>query len=394
MEHGVQHNSPPRRRKPKPPGIATATVSPRRALRGLQESLLAAAWLCLAGIVGLSGCARSSPSHTGRTPNESTSATSPRSEPSAATSSAASPSRAAPSTQTAPPLAPSTDVPCDPFACLRFPTAAAALRHVLETDSPEVLGIGESHARAETEHIPSATARFTDELLPVIADRSHALVVELLAPPSDCRPETRERVDQEERAITEGQASANQNQYLRLGHEAKRLGVTPYILRATCGDLDAIAAAGEEGVLVMMETIARLTTQEVQRLLARRPPERAQAMVLAYGGALHNDLAPRSGREGWSYGPHLQELTGGSYTELDLIVPEHIQDTDSWRAQPWYDAVPPLTSAGSVLLQVAPRRWVLFLSTSPPDSPPSEPRSSEPRPAEPRSDSQEPAQEL
>lgn len=293
---------------------------------------------------------------------------------------AASKAGPAPHDALAPPVVPPVVEPCDPFTCLRFPTAAAALLHVLELDAPEALGVGESHARAQSEHIASATARFTSELLPAIAERSEALVVELLAPPSDCRRETRERVAQEEREITEGQASTNQNQFLQLGHEAKRLGVTPYILRATCDDLDAIAAAGEEGVLVIMETIAHLTVQEVERLLARRPPERARHMVLAYGGALHNDLAPRPGRERWSYGPRLQELTGGSYTELDLIVPEHIQDTDSWRAQPWYDSVPALSPESSVLLQIAPRRWVLFLSAS--------------RPAEPRSGSQEPAQEL
>ena len=255
--------------------------------------------------------------------------------------------------------------PCGAFICRRFPSAAAALLHVLDVDRPRVLGVGESHTRAGTEAIASATSRFAHELLPAISERTSDLVVELLAPPSGCAPDTTEQVEREERQITQGQAAGNQHQFVALGHRAREVGVVPYILRARCEDLDAVAQAGDEGVLVLMETIARLTTQEVDRLLARQPLG-DERMVVAYGGALHNDPNPRPGRESWSYGPKLAARTEGRYTAVDLIVPEHIQDTDAWRAFPWYDAVPPLTDDGCVLLEVAPRSWVLFFPTNVP----------------------------
>lgn len=279
--------------------------------------------------------------------------------PSETPATSASPANAPGAAPAAPPAegAP-TPVPCGPFACLRFPTAAEAFDHVLHKDAPRVLGIGESHALAH-HTVPSATARFTADLLPRLPQGGADVVVELLAPPSDCRTEAKEQARREERAITEGQAESNQNEFVALGHASRRVGIVPYILRATCQDVEAIAAAGDEGVLVIMETIARLTALEVERLLSRASPDKPR-MVVAYGGALHNDPAPRPGRETWSYGPRVRELTGGHYTALDLIVPEHIGDSDSWRAQPWYDALPELDEQSAVLLELEPRNWVLF----------------------------------
>lgn len=309
--------------------------------------------------VMLNACTPSSPPSSVATPAPPPSA-SPKTDESV---SAPHPSATGPSSSSSAP----PPEPCGAFTCRRFPNAAPALLYVLEVDRPRALGVGESHALAGTEAIASATSRFAHELLPAIAERTSDLVVELVMPPSNCAPDTTQQVEREEREITQGQAASNQNQFVELGHRARAVGVVPYILHARCEDLDAIARAGDEGVLVLMETIARLTIREVDRLLARQPPG-DERMVVAYGGALHNDVNPRPGRERWSYGPELAARTQGRYTAIDLIVPEHIQDTDSWRAFPWYDAVPPLTDDGCVLLELAPRSWVLFFPTNVPAS--------------------------
>jgi hypothetical protein len=231
-------------------------------------------------------------------------------------------------------------------------------------DVPRALGVGESHALAHHGRIESATTRFGRDLLPRLAPRTRALVVELLAPPTNCAPQTTQEVQREERKITQGQASTNQNEFVALGHRARELGITPYVLRASCADLDAIGRAGDDGVLVMMETIARRTTLEFERHLGSGDSN-APPLAVAYGGALHNDLAPRPGRETWSYGPAVRDLTRGSYTELDLIVPEHIADSEGWRALPWYGSLPELDDRSAVLLELAPRSWVLFFPRTP-----------------------------
>ncbi len=240
---------------------------------------------------------------------------------------------------------------------------------MLATGEPRVLGIGEAHARAGTE-VRSATRRFTEELLPSVADRTHSLVLELMAPNAKCGKETT-AVREQQKQVTDEHASTNQNEFVTLGERSRALGVVPYLLRPSCSELDAITRAGADGVVLMLEAIARLTTIQVESLLASQPKDSARRMVIAYGGALHNDVEPRAGREMWSYGPalakYLEEKKAGSYTELDLIVPELILDEPVWRAQPWYGHYRAEdVRGGAVLMQLAPRNWVLFF---PPTAP-------------------------
>jgi hypothetical protein len=88
-------------------------------------------------------------------------------------------------------------------------------------------------------------------------------------------------------------------------------------------------------------------------------------MVVLYGGALHNDLAPKPGREPWSFGPDLARATGGRYVELDVFVPESIQDTESWRAFAWYSRYDPAAhGGGAVLFRTAPSTFTLIFPRS------------------------------
>ena len=83
-------------------------------------------------------------------------------------------------------------------------------------------------------------------------------------------------------------------------------------------------------------------------------------MLVAYGGAMHNDLAPRPGHEAWSFGPAMAKSTGDRYVELDLIVPEAIKDTDVWRALPWYAHFDASAHRDhTLLITVAPSSYVL-----------------------------------
>lgn len=149
-----------------------------------------------------------------------------------------------------------------------------------------------------------------------------------------------------------------------MGHIARQLGVVPDILRASCDDLRAIAAP-DGGVLAYMETIARLSARDLTHASSRAPSQRP--LVLAYGGALHNDAVPRAARATWSFGPALIEATHGRYLEIDLVVPELIADTDSWRAFPWYaayrSAAP--TPSETLLIPWGERSFALIFSPAP-----------------------------
>ena len=139
-----------------------------------------------------------------------------------------------------------------------------------------------------------------------------------------------------EKPVTKNQAKSNKNEFVALGNQAKALGIRPHVLRPTCEQYQKIADAGADGIVVMLSTIAMLTDTLVKRIMQRNEREGADKLVIAYGGAMHNDLAPRQGRELWSFGPSLREATKGGFVEIDLFVPEQIGDSESWKAFPWF----------------------------------------------------------
>jgi hypothetical protein len=229
--------------------------------------------------------------------------------------------------------APAGSERCGDLDCLLFGTPAAALARVLEAQ-PRVLAVGETHAQKGDEGVTSATRRFTESLLPALAPHASDLIIELWVADPRCSKEKVAKVEEQQKAVTQSQAKTNQNEFVTLAEKAKALGVEPHVLRPTCEEYDLILRAGDDAIDPMLTMITRLTAAKVKDLLAKRDPA-AGKMVVTYGGALHNDAAPRPGRERWSFGPDLAALTGGKFVELDIIVREYMKDNDSWRALPW-----------------------------------------------------------
>jgi len=248
------------------------------------------------------------------------------------------PSAAAP-TRPSPPGVPTAAAPppvsrfrdCGELGCKAFAGAADAFEYVLE-ERPRVLAIGEAHAQADGTKTVSATRRFMDGLLPRLAPRASDLVIELWLANGSCG-KVEQQVQQQQGAVTAPQAATNQNEFVELGHRAKALGIMPHALVPSCEQYQKIAGAGAADIEEMLTMIKTVTARDINELLAKRGPER---LVVAYGGAMHNDLAPRPGREAFSFGPELAQSTHGAYVELDLVIPEQIKETDAWRALPWY----------------------------------------------------------
>lgn len=220
---------------------------------------------------------------------------------------------------------------CGELGCKAFPTAAAAFDFVL-ADSPRVLAIGEAHAQSDGPNTASSTRRFMDGLLPRLAPRASDLVIELWLANGSCG-KVEQKVAQQQTEVTAPQAASNQNEFVELGHRAKAAGIMPHALVPTCEQYQKIANAGAADIEQMLVMIKSVTARDVTELLAKRGPER---LVVAYGGAMHNDLVPREGRADFSFGPELAKATADRYVELDLVIPEQIKDTEAWRALPWY----------------------------------------------------------
>lgn len=265
------------------------------------------------------------------------------------------------------PSAPASLVPeaCGPFECYWADSGPDALAVVL-TDQPLALGIGEAHALAGSESIASTARRFAQYLLPELRGRASHLVVELLAPEPGCDAATRE-VRRVQQPVTAPQAKTNTADYVALGHRARELSIEPFVLKPTCDELGAIAGAGEGALDQMLGTIARVTSRMLRAALLQNREKKRPALVIGYGGALHNDIAPRPERAAWSYGPDLAAFTRGRYTELDLVVRELIRDSDVWRALPWYASFEPGRHPERwLVMRTGPRRYALFFPKSEP----------------------------
>jgi hypothetical protein len=251
--------------------------------------------------------------------------------------------------------------------CAVYASPAEAFAKVLAVN-PKVLAVGETHAQKDVENVASATKRFTDDLLPAVRGKASDIVIELWVGNPACVKKV-EKVAKQQKDVTATQAPTNQNEFMVLGDVAKKLGVMPHALVPGCDEYERILDAGGGDVDAMLSMIARLTARDVGELLDRNDTRvlegGAERMLVAYGGAMHNDASPRAGHEAWSFGPALVAKTGGRYVELDLIVPELVKDTDAWRAQPWYPHYRAEAHAGETLLfTTGPRSFALMFPIS------------------------------
>jgi hypothetical protein len=250
---------------------------------------------------------------------------------------------------------------------------------VLESN-PLVLGVGEAHLLAGFEHLPSSARRFSEELLPVLYGRASHLLVELLNPNPKCQVATRE-VRKAHEPVTRAQSGENQNDYVELGRNARAHGIEPFVLSPTCEEYQAIVDAGDAAISQTLSSIASITRRMARAALLKNRALGRERIVVAYGGALHNDLAPARARADWSYGPGLLADTQGRYVELDLIVRELIKDNDAWRNLPWYSQFDPaLLADSSIVLRTAPNSYVLFFAKTKAEVRPEPRLTSEPEP--------------
>ncbi len=245
--------------------------------------------------------------------------------------------------------------------CSLYDSPEAAFARVLD-DRPAVLAIGETHAQRGFDG-PSTTARFTETLLPMLKGRSKDLVLELWVGNSACTKSQKramKAVASAQREVTSSQSPKNQTEFVALYNAARKNEMQPHVLVPPCDDYDKIVSAPDD-IDAMLEIIARLSASETESLLATAPEP-----VLVYGGAMHNDLVPRPGHAKWTFGPELDERTNHRYVELDLIVPEMIQDTEAWQAQPWYaHYAPAAQGTKTILFHVRPRSYALVFPPAP-----------------------------
>ncbi len=227
--------------------------------------------------------------------------------------------------------------PCGGITCRQFDTPDDAFAAILD-EGPRILAIGETHAQKGFEGIASVTARFTSAMLPELKGKATALVLELWINDGSCGKAKEKAVEKQQKEIVKDQAKTDQNEFVTLAKNAKEIGVVPSIVHPTCDELDKIQKAGDDGVFEMLTMLTNHMRDEATAAYNANAKTTPNEMILTYGGAMHNDLAPKKEREQWSFAKALDELSSHKYIQLDLVVPEFVGENASWKSMPWYAA--------------------------------------------------------
>ncbi|HMF39168.1 MAG TPA: hypothetical protein VKQ32_00675 [Polyangia bacterium] len=220
-------------------------------------------------------------------------------------------------------------------AAAKVQSARAAVEAMI-ADPGGVIAFGELHQTRATAKVRSALARFTDEILPVVAPHASHLIVETWITRGTCG-EAEAQVTKEVARTTERPVET-ESEIVKLLRRAKELGVAPHVLDVGCDEYKVLAGAGGT---VDYDRLLTITNQHLERaigqglLLARAP---GRPLVVVYGGALHNDLYPDPTLAKYTFGRHVHAATRGAYREVDLYVPEMVDTTPALKAEPWYPA--------------------------------------------------------
>lgn len=249
----------------------------------------------------------------------------------------------APPAEVAPPAAPTWQV---------LPNVRAALDIVL-ADRPRVLGVGELHATTDGPKVPSTMSYFTNEVFPIVAPGASDLILETWRLDGRCGP-------QEEQVATTVETEtkrpeATKSDLVVLAETAIALDVRPHDLAITCEEYATLLRP--DGT-VIYDTLLRLLTAKLGdfALLGLDTPD---AALIIYGGAVHNDRAPRPELAAWSYGPRAAEKGGKAYVELDLYQPELV--TGAMVEPAWEPALKEAGKKHVVLVRRGEGSWVLLL---------------------------------
>jgi hypothetical protein len=248
-----------------------------------------------------------------------------------------------------------------------FDSAEAIFREVLK-GKPRVVAFGEYHETKEGPKVRSAIKRFTEEMLPLLQKRAGDVVIETWIPSGKCgqkEAEVTQKVDE-----TIQRPETTEDEVVTLINRASDAGVEPHILVLSCAEYASIQP-DDEGKLDYVKLLEVITTQlkkTILGVLAGRvmaKPKDRDKLVLVYGGALHNDVFPQKELAAFSFAPDLTRITRGRYLEVDLYVPELVEDDAQVTAEPWWPVWEKLPRGKLALVKRSSSSYIIVFPRTP-----------------------------
>jgi hypothetical protein len=245
------------------------------------------------------------------------------------------------------------------------PARAWAAIDLTHTD---VLAVGEYHETSDAPRVPSALKRFTRTLLPALVASGHAprsVIAETWMVSGRCGEVERQATSAVEETTNRPQST--EDELTSLLDRTYALGAKNHILIIGCDDYRSML---DDAGALDAEASLRLVRRKVEaKALELRDAAEGGVegkLLLLYGGALHNDVAPAPTWAPYSFGPALVEATGGRYTEVDLLVPEYVEGDDDLRREAFFAPAMALAKKGqTVLIHPRPSVYLLLFAMTP-----------------------------
>ncbi len=244
-----------------------------------------------------------------------------------------------------------------------FATAAQAVQAVLDETHPRVVGFGEQHElRGAT--VQSALTRFDRDIAPALLPHLSDLIVEIWA--RDACGDKSAAVNRNVQQMTQRPATT-ENEVVKLMTLAKAGGVQNHVIHLTCANYDSILDGKgevnyEKLLLLVTEKLYQVADDVLTARDGKAPPAPGRTLIALYGGALHNNLYPYESTADLTYAPRLSKRAGDRYVEIDLYVPELIENDQLLRSEDWYPVFRKQQSTDRVaLIQRGPRSYILIL---------------------------------
>lgn len=250
----------------------------------------------------------------------------------------------------------------DAVAPVVFPTAAEAVQSLLG-DAPRVISFGEYHQTKATSKIPSALKRFSYEILPSLQEAGATdLVVETWITTGECGEVEKKAVTHVEH--TTERPKTTENEVVTLLRRAKASDILPRILEVACKDYQAIFQADQ----MDYEKLLRITRDQLEAQIRKALERKQSRLVLTYGGALHNDLYPTDELAPYAFGQAISQAVDGKYLEIDLVVPEYVENDKLVNGQTWYQQYQQAHQPGQVtLIEKGKGSYVLVFARTQPE---------------------------
>lgn len=244
--------------------------------------------------------------------------------------------------------------PVDEIDYREYPDTQTAVSSILaEAGEVRVYAVGEYHPTRAGVVKRSPLARFTSEIVDLLAPHARHLVVESWL--DDGCLSTGEAVGAQVAAATGRPAGMGIELALLLATSAEKK-VETHGLPMTCIEHGSVLdARGRVDFLRLLELVTEKLGETTRALVAR------DQSVIVYGGALHNDLFPRWPLAELSYAESLARDLDGGVLEIDLVVPEVVAPMALVRAETWFPLLGRASPERVIVWQRAPMSYVVIL---------------------------------